>query len=132
MVYLWPFHSQLEPFLALLLLGCEFWIVPHCVLFCQLQERLHAEKQTAVNRAEKKMTSQLEDLQKTLRLKDEDLKSTRGLLREQEEATRVLGEKMRLQTRTQVNRSNGSRQLASDVHGWHVEVFTLRAQGENP
>ena len=68
----------------------------------QQSERLHQEKQTAVTRAEKKLASQIDELSKAGRLKDEELKSTRALLREQEEATRALGEKMRMQARVQV------------------------------
>ncbi|XP_028400721.1 protein FAM184A-like isoform X2 [Dendronephthya gigantea] len=65
-------------------------------------ENLVEERTTDFRRSEERCKSQTEELQKIIENKNEDMKMIRGLVRQQEDATRVLGERLRNEAREHV------------------------------
>ena len=65
-------------------------------------EKLVEERTTDFRRSEERCKSQTEELQKIIENKNEEMKMVRGLVRQQEDATRVLGERLRNEAREHV------------------------------
>ena len=65
-------------------------------------EKLVEERTADFRRSEERCKSQTEELQKIIENKNEEMKMVRGLVRQQEDATRVLGERLRNEAREHV------------------------------